>query len=78
MRLRSITLILRQKRRACEDSTLTPLLRIKRVSLAGKVRISILCDGQGVIMVDYLQKGRTIYGAYYAEELELTVSKSEN
>ena len=26
-------------------------------------------DHQGVIMVDYLQEGRTINGAYYAEEL---------
>ena len=30
---------------------------------------SIFWDNQGVIMVDYLEEGRTINGAYYAEEL---------
>ena len=30
---------------------------------------SIFWDSQGVIMVDYLEEGCTINGAYYAEEL---------
>jgi hypothetical protein len=29
----------------------------------------IFFDIQGIIMVDYLEQGRTIYGSYYAEEL---------
>ena len=30
---------------------------------------SIFWDSQGVIMIDYLEQGRTINGAYYAGEL---------
>ena len=30
---------------------------------------SIFCDSQGVIMIDYLEQGRKINGAYYAGEL---------
>ena len=30
---------------------------------------SIFWDSQGIIMIDYLQQGRTINGAYYADEL---------
>ena len=41
----------------------------KRVSSAGKVMASIFWDNWGVIMVNYLEEGRTINGAYYAEEL---------
>ena len=32
---------------------------------------SIFWDNQGVVMVDYLEEGRTINVAYYAEELRL-------
>ena len=32
---------------------------------------SIFWGSQGVIMVDYLEEGCTINGAYYAEELRL-------
>ena len=37
--------------------------------LAGKAIASMFWDSRGVIMVDDLEKGRTINGAYYAEEL---------
>ena len=30
---------------------------------------SVFWDSQGVIMIDYLEQGRTINGAYYAAEL---------
>ena len=46
-----------------------PFKTFKRVSSAGKVKASIIWDSQGIIMVDYLEEGRTINGAYYAEEL---------
>ena len=36
---------------------------------ARKVMASILCDAEGVLLVDYLDKGHTITGAYYAELL---------
>ena len=31
--------------------------------------VSIFWDSQNVIMVDYLEEGRTVNGAYYADEL---------
>jgi len=34
-----------------------------------KVAASVFWDAEGVIMVDYLQKGQTINGEYYAHEL---------
>ena len=46
-----------------------PPKKFKRVSSAGKVMTSIFWNNQGVTMVDYLEEGRTINGAYYAEEL---------
>ena len=32
-----------------------------------KVLLSVFWDAQGVIMVDYLQRGATITGLYYAD-----------
>ena len=43
--------------------------KFKRVSSAGKVMASIFWYSQCVIMVDYFEEGRTMNGAYYAEEL---------
>ena len=40
--------------------------KFKVLPSAGKVLLSVFCDAQGVIMVDYLQKGATITGLYYA------------
>ena len=40
----------------------------KRVHSTGKVMPSIFWDSQGVIMIDYLEQGRMINGAYYACE----------
>ena len=68
MRLVSITLILRPNSRVCIGSNLAhPLLKNLIVSLAGMVVASIFWDSQGVIMMDYLEEGRTINGAYYAK-----------
>lgn len=46
-----------------------PPKKFKRVPSAGKVMASIFWDSQGIIMIDYLAQGRTINGAYYADEL---------
>ena len=43
--------------------------KFKRVHSAGKMFVSIFWDSQGEIMIDYLQQGRMIDGAYYAGEL---------
>ena len=47
-----------------------PPKKFKRVHSAGKVMASICWDSQGVIMIDYLEQGCTINGAYYAGELK--------
>ena len=52
-----------------ETPWLTPPTKFKRVRSAGKVMASIFQDSQGVIIIDYLEQGRTINGAYYAGEL---------
>ena len=52
-----------------EPPWLIPAKKFKRVSTVGKVMVSIFSDIQGVIMVDYLEEGRTISCAYYTKEL---------
>ena len=46
-----------------EAPWLTPPKKFKRVHSVGKVMTSIFWDSQEVIMVDYLEQGRTINGA---------------
>ena len=45
------------------------VLSVKRVSPAWKVMASIFWDSHCVVMVDYLEEGCTINGAYNAEKL---------
>ena len=52
-----------------EAPWLIPSKTFKRVYLAGKVMASIFRDSQRVIIINYLEQGRTINGAYYAAEL---------
>ena len=42
--------------------------KFKRVSSSGKVVASVFWDKQDIIMVDYLEEGHMMNGAYYAEE----------
>lgn len=42
----------------------------KTVPSAGKVMASVFWDENGILFVDYLEKGKTITGAYYASLLE--------
>src|SRR5436190_22178427 len=37
---------------------------------AGKVMASVFWDARGIIFIDYLQKGKTINGEYYANLLQ--------
>ena len=41
----------------------------KTVKLADKVMATVFCDARGIIYTDYLEKGQTITGAYYASLL---------
>jgi histone-lysine N-methyltransferase SETMAR len=44
--------------------------KAKTVSSAGKVMASVFWDARGIIFIDYLQKGKTINGEYYANLLQ--------
>ena len=49
--------------------------RPKTQQLVGKVVASVFWDAHGVISIDYLEKGRTITGAYYAALLDRLVDE---
>ena len=40
--------------------------KAKTVPSAGKVMATIFWDSHGIILIDYLQKGKAITGEYYA------------
>ena len=45
-------------------------MEFKRVQSVGKVMTSLFCDCEGVLMIDYLQKGlKTLNREYYASNL---------
>lgn len=44
--------------------------KAKTVLSAGKVMATVFWDSQGIIFIDYLQKGQTITGAYYVTLLD--------
>ena len=46
-----------------------PPKKFKRAYSEGEVIASIFQDSQGVIIIGYLEQGRTINGAHYAGEL---------
>ena len=46
-----------------------PPKKAKTVPSAGKVMASVFWDAAGILLTDYLQKGQTINGAYYASLL---------
>ena len=41
-----------------------------KVPSAGKIMATIFWDSRGIILIDYLQKGKTITGEYYASLLD--------
>lgn len=44
--------------------------KAKTIPSAGKVLATIFWDSKGIILIDYLEKGRTITGQYYANLLD--------
>lgn len=44
--------------------------KVKVIPSAGKVMATIFWDAHGILLIDYLEKGRTITGAYYVELLD--------
>lgn len=47
-----------------------PPKKAMTVKSAGKVMASIFWDAKGILMIDYLQKGKTINGEYYVKLLD--------
>ena len=43
--------------------------KVKTIKSAGKVMATVFWDARGVILIDYLEKGKTITGQYYASLL---------
>ena len=59
----------KKQSKQCKQPGLPRLKEFKRVHSAGKVMASIVWNSQGVIMIDYLEPGRTINNTYYSGEL---------
>jgi histone-lysine N-methyltransferase SETMAR len=51
--------------------------KAKTVKSAGKVMATVFWDARGIIFVDYLEKGKTITGDYYASLLDQPENKIE-
>lgn len=47
--------------------TSPPVLKFLKTASAGKVMASVFWDSEGVLMIDYLERGTTVTGVYYAE-----------
>jgi [histone H3]-lysine36 N-dimethyltransferase SETMAR len=47
--------------------TTSPTVKFRKTASAGKVMASVFWDSEGVLMIDYLERGKTVTGAYYAE-----------
>lgn len=47
-----------------------PPPKFKKITSAKKIMASVFWDKDGVIMIDYLERGHTITGKYYAQELQ--------
>ena len=79
MRHRFITLTKSQKMQSKQwkHPRFTPPKTFKSVHSAGKMMASIIWDSQWVIMIDYLEQGRTINSAHYAGELRRLCQKSQ-
>jgi len=39
----------------------------RKIASAGKVMASVFWDSEGVLMIDYLERGKTVTSVYYAE-----------
>ena len=45
--------------------------KAKTLFSAGKAMATVFWDSHGIILIDYLQKGKTITGVYYASDVDL-------
>ena len=47
-------------------TSLTPV-KFRKIASAGKVMALVCWDSDGVLMIDYLERGKTVTGVYYTE-----------
>ena len=47
-----------------------PPKRVRTTASAGKMMATVFWDQRGIILVDYLESGKTITGEYYARLLD--------
>ena len=45
-------------------------VRFCKIVSAGKVMASVFWDSEGVLMIDYLERGKTVTDVYYAELIQ--------
>jgi len=45
-------------------------VKFSKIASADKVLASVLWDSKGVLMIDYLERGKTVTGVYYAELIQ--------
>lgn len=60
----------KQQSKQWRHSGSPPPKKAKAVASAGKVMASIFWDAKGILLIDYLPKGQTITGVYYASLLD--------
>ena len=60
----------KQQSKQWKHPGLPPPKKAKTVPSAGKVMTSVFWDADGIMLIDYLQKGQTINGTYYASLLK--------
>jgi len=46
--------------------TSPPVVKFRKNDSASKVMVSVFWDSEGVLFTDYLEKGKTVTGVYYA------------
>jgi len=46
---------------------IAPPVKFHKIASGGKVVASVFSDSEGVLMIDYLEKGKTVRGSYYVE-----------
>jgi hypothetical protein len=69
-----VTYLLNCPRNSTEAGCLAPKKK-RSVPSAGKVMESVFWDAEGILFIDYLEKGKTITGEYYSN---LSTSLDEN
>jgi len=51
-----------------------PAVKFRKIASADKVLASVFWDSKGVLMIDYLERGKTVTGVYYAELIQKLLS----